>query len=102
MSDWKEQLAAGLPGFLGALAALGWIRGHWLQLCAALIGGSAIAYWGGEWASSYTGAPIGFARLVLGLFGMAVSAALLVAIGSIQFGPIVARVLDKVLTKIGL
>lgn len=86
-----------VPGTLGAIVALRWVAGTPLQRIAAVIGGSGTSYYGGEYVASVTGAHLGFAAWLLGLFGMAVAHKLFEAIASLSLG----ERIDKILAKWG-
>lgn len=88
--DWKDQVAQVLPGSLGALAALRWISGSTWHLLLSLIGGAAFGFYGGSWAVAWADVDPGWARFLLGLFGMAAASRIMVAIDSFPVEKIAA------------
>jgi hypothetical protein len=92
------ELIKAVPGTLGALVALRWIAGTPIQRIAAVIGGSGTSYYGGDYVAAITGAHLGFAAWLLGLFGMAVAHKLFEGIAAMNIGDRI----DKVLAKWGL
>lgn len=66
--NWDQHAA----GPLGAALALLWTKAGWRRSIALLIGGSAVAWYGGGYAADYLGAPEGLTGFVLGLVSMAI------------------------------
>ena len=92
------ELIKAVPGTLGALVALRWISGTPVQRIAAVVGGAGTSYYGGDYVANVTGAHVGFAAWLLGLFGMAIAHKLFDALAGMNIG----ERLDKILTRIGL
>lgn len=61
-----------LPGAIGSLGALLWIRGTWPRRIAMMALGSAASYYGAPHVASVTGMGEGLAGFLVGLFGMSV------------------------------
>lgn len=87
-----------IPGTVGAIVALGWIKGTWPQRVTALIGGSAASYYGASYMASALGTDHGLTGFLIGLFGMAIASKFFEALQALDLG---AR-LDRMLTRWGL
>ena len=97
--DLHTEVAKAAPGAVGALVALRWMKGAtWLHTVSSFVGGSALSYYGTEYAVKWSGADAGFSGFVLGLFGMAVVTKAFEAIESFK----ASDLLGKLLAKVGL
>ena len=92
------EIIKAVPGTLGAIVALRWISGTPLQRIAAVIGGSGTSYYGGDYVAEVTGAHVGLAAWLLGLFGMALAHKLFEALSAMNL----SERIDKVLAKWGM
>lgn len=72
--DVPPEILKIVPGTVGAIVALGWIRGTWPQRVFALLGGSAASYYGTGYLAGVMGTDAGLTGFLIGLFGMAVAA----------------------------
>lgn len=61
-----------LPGFLGSVFALLWIKGPWPRRMSMVGLGAVMSTYGGAWMAALTGLNEGFAGFLMGLFGVAV------------------------------
>lgn len=61
-----------LPGAIGSVGALLWIKGTWPRRIAMVGLGSAASYYGAPHVASMTGMGEGLAGFLVGLFGMSV------------------------------
>lgn len=61
-----------LPGVIGSLGALLWIRGSWSRRIAMAGLGSAASYYGAPHVAAMMGMGEGLAGFLVGLFGMSV------------------------------
>jgi hypothetical protein len=101
MADQQQlppEVIKAVPGVLGAIVALRWISGTPMQRIAAVIGGSGTSYYGGDYVAEVTGAHVGLAAWLLGLFGMALAHKLFEALAAMNLG----ERIDKILAKWGM
>lgn len=84
-----------IPGTVGALVALGWIKGTWPQRVIALVGGAAASYYGTGYLAGMMGTDAGLTGFLIGLFGMAVAAKCFEVLQLLD----PAKVLDKLLSR---
>lgn len=61
-----------LPGVIGSLGALLWIKAPWPRRVAMVALGSAASYYGGPHLATTVGMGEGLAGFLVGLFGMSV------------------------------
>ena len=61
-----------LPGIIGSLGALLWIKGSWPRRIAMMVLGSAASYYGAPHVSGLFGMEEGLSGFLVGLFGMSV------------------------------
>ena len=87
-----------IPGAVGAIVALGWIKGSWPQRVIALIGGSAASYYGTGYMAAALGTDAGLTGFLIGLFGMAIASKVFEALQALDLG---SRI-DRLLTRWGL
>lgn len=92
------ELFKAVPGTVGSIVALGWIRGTWPQRVFALFGGSASSYYGTGHMAALMGTDAGLTGFLIGLFGMAVAAKCFELLQLLD----PAKVLDKLLSRWGL
>ena len=61
-----------LPGAIGSIGALLWIKGTWPRRIAMVGLGSAASYYGAQHVANLSGMGEGLAGFLVGLFGMSV------------------------------
>lgn len=71
MDSIDPQIAKHAAGPLGALSAMFFMKGPWLQRLSMLIPGGALSFYAAAPLASYAHMPEGLAGFLLGLFGMA-------------------------------
>jgi hypothetical protein len=71
MDSIDPNIAKHAAGPIGALSALLFMRGPWLQRILSFPVGCAIAFYGGPWLKGAANMPEGLAGFMVGLFGMA-------------------------------
>ena len=87
----EDEAVKAIPGLVGALVALRWFTGLFAQAFASVFGGAAIAYYATPYFMDWFGSTFrDFTAFLLGLFGMALAAKVLEAIGLIDFAQILS------------
>lgn len=94
-NDLPPELAKAMPGVIGAMVALRWIRGTAPQRLAAVLGGSAAAYYETPYMSSIMGTDAGLTGFLIGLFGMAVAAKTFEVLERLDPAALLERLLRK-------
>jgi hypothetical protein len=61
-----------LPGLIGSMGALLWIKGTWPRRLALFVLGSAASFYGAPLAATKFGMGEGLAGFLVGLFGMSI------------------------------
>jgi len=76
--DFKDipELAKLIPGALGSLFSMFWIRNHWLRMFGMFFGGVVLSYYATDYVVKLTGFPGGLAGFLLGIFGMSIVASI--------------------------
>jgi len=97
MNDIPPEVLKAVPGAVGSAASMLFIKDTWPRRAAMFCAGAALAYWGSQWASRFTGLDVGFAGFLLGLFGMAAVAKLFETWQKFELGALFADWLRKVL-----
>lgn len=90
--NFEDEAVKALPGIVGAIVALRWFAGFVAQAFIAVLGGAAIAYYATPYFVDWFGSPFrDLTSFLLGLFGMAIAAKILEAIGMLD----VTRILSS-------
>lgn len=96
LNDIPPELGKAVPGAVGSLFSLFWIKETWPRRLAMFLGGSALSMYGTDDAARLTGLNGGFTGFLLGLFGMAMAGKLFEAWGRLELGSIVGDWLRKI------
>jgi len=95
MADINPEVMKAVPGAVGSIASMLFIKDTWPRRAAMFIAGASLAYWGSPWASKFTGLDAGFAGFLLGLFGMAAVAKLFQTWSELELGALFTEALRK-------
>lgn len=71
-NDKLHEIEKLLPGLIGSLGALLWIKGTWPRRIAMVGLGAAASFYGAPHVASLSGMGEGLAGFLVGLFGMSV------------------------------
>lgn len=72
MIELPEPITKALPGIVGSLVSVSFLKGTLMRKVAMFASGSAMAAFGTPWAAKFSDLPEGFAGFLLGLFGMTI------------------------------
>lgn len=97
--DLKDlpELAKLIPGALGSLFSMLWVKATPLKKLIMFFGGVAISYYGGEYTVKASGLDLAAARFLLGLFGMSLIASLFEGWAKLDMSVIMRDVIRQVL-----
>lgn len=70
--DTAEWVGKALPGAVGSLIALAWMKAPWPRKVVMWASGAALSYFAASSAATWANTNEGLAGFLLGLFGMAV------------------------------
>jgi hypothetical protein len=87
------------PGFLGAVAALLWVRDTWPRRVVYTLAGMAASYYGAPPAAAFAQSPEGLVGFFMGLFSMAVAAKVFELIEAVKPKAIVAALLAALVVR---
>jgi pilus assembly protein TadC len=79
MMNWNElppEAAKFVPGAVGSLFSMLWIKEHYARMIVMFFGGVAFSYYASTYTVRVTGFDTGIAGFLLGLFGMSIIASL--------------------------
>lgn len=72
MNDHLQNIEKFIPGIVGSLGALLWIKGTWFRRIAMMALGSAASFYGAPHVSTLFNMDAGLSGFLVGLFGMSV------------------------------
>lgn len=99
MSEVAAEFLKALPGMVGsAISSLRYRSTSWLQVWTAFFGGTALAYWGSEHLATWMHTPVNLTRLLLGIFGMAITIKVFETIEALD----VKALSERIFKRIGL
>lgn len=91
MDHIDPNLAKHAAGPLGALSAMFFMKGPWLQRLSMLVPGAALSFYASGPLASYAHMPEGLAGFLLGLFGMAAVGKVFETWETLQFGDLIRK-----------
>ena len=97
MPDIPPELVKVVPGTVGSLVSMLFIKDTWPRKVAMFVAGAGLARYGSEPLSGFTHLSEGFAGFLLGLFGMAVVAKVFDTWDHFDVGTILVEWVRKVL-----
>lgn len=102
MIDVDPTVAKHAAGPLGALSAMFFMKGPWLQRMTMLIPGAALSFYASKPLADWAHLPEGLAGFLLGLFGMAFVGKVFDTWNGLQLSQPVQRAFESLLAKLGL
>lgn len=97
MPEIPPDLAKSVPGVLGSLTALIWIKEPWPRKLAMFLAGGALSHFGTGPVANIVGLESGLTGYLLGLFGMAIVAKTFETWAAMDLGGIASAWLRRVL-----
>jgi hypothetical protein len=95
LQDVPPEVKESLPGALGSLSALLWLKGSWPLRIGYFCAGTVFALYGSPLVSSMFSMDRGLAGYVLGMFGMALAAKGFELIEAIDVRSLIKRLFNK-------